>query len=168
MNVSFIVAVAANNVIGKDNRLIWHLPADMKFFRDTTMGHCVITGRKNYESIPDKFRPLSGRTNIVVTRDKSYQAPGATVVHSVEEALAKAKAMGEPEAFIIGGADIFKQTLPLADTIYLTEVHHSFDGDVHFPVLDKKEWKEIKREERKADEKNAYDLSFVTLVRSNS
>src|ERR1035437_7885391 len=107
--ISIIVAVAENNVIGKDNSLIWHLPADMKYFKEKTSGHCVITGRKNYESIPAKFRPLPNRTNIVITRQANFKALGATVVSSIEEAIEKAKQRGDTEIFIIGGAEIYKQ-----------------------------------------------------------
>src|ERR1035437_8776354 len=122
MIVSLIVAVAENNVIGKDNNLPWHLPADMKYFRDTTLGHCVIMGRKNYDSIPLKYRPLEKRTNIVITRQKDFKADNCIVVHSVEEALSEAKRENESEAFIIGGADIYKQTIDVADKIYYTKI----------------------------------------------
>ncbi|MDF2438316.1 MAG: diacylglycerol kinase [Bacteroidota bacterium] len=161
--ISLIVATGKNNVIGKDNKLIWHLPADMKFFKEKTSGHCIITGRKNYESIPEKFRPLPNRTNIVITRQKDYHAPGAIVVNSLEDALSKAKSTGDDEIFIIGGAEIFKQCLPVTDRIYLTEIHHSFDGDVFFPELDMKQWREIARIQGPVDEKNQYEHEYVTL-----
>src|SRR3954471_6943606 len=117
--ISIIVACSENNVIGANNSLIWHLPADMKFFKEKTTGHCIITGRKNYESIPEKFRPLPNRTNIVITRQSDYSAPGASVVNSLEAALEKAKATGDEEIFIIGGAEIFNQALRYTDRIYL-------------------------------------------------
>jgi len=161
--ISLIVAVGDNNVIGKDNALIWHLPADMKFFKEKTTGHCIITGRKNYESIPEKFRPLPNRTNIVITRQSDYAAPGAIVVNSVEAALEKAKATGDEEIFIIGGAEIFKQSLSYADKIYLTVIHHSFEGDVFFPEIDKNEWKETDRIQGPVDEKNKYPHEYITL-----
>src|ERR1700739_3645683 len=125
MNLSIIVAVAENNVIGKDNALIWHLPADTRFFKEKTSGHVIITGRKNYESIPEKFRPLPDRKNIVITRQKNYHAPGAVVVSSIESALqyVKENHNGE-EIFIIGGADIYRQTISICDKIYLTRIHH--------------------------------------------
>ena len=161
--ISLIVAVGDNNVIGKDNALIWHLPADMKFFKEKTTGHCIITGRKNYESIPEKFRPLPNRTNIVITRQSDYAAPGAIVVNSVEAALEKAKATGDEEIFTIGGAEIFKQSLSYADKIYLTVIHHSFEGDVFFPEIDKNEWKETDRIQGPVDEKNKYPHEYITL-----
>src|SRR3954465_7549819 len=132
MSISLIVAVGSNNAIGKNNTLIWHLPADMKFFKEKTTGHCIITGRKNYESIPEKFRPLPNRTNIVITRQKDYQAPGAIVTDSIEKALELAEKSGDEEIFIIGGAEIFRQCINITDRIYLTKIHHSFEGDVFF------------------------------------
>lgn len=161
--ISLIVAVADNNVIGKDNALIWHLPADMKFFREKTTGHCIITGRKNYESIPEKFRPLPNRTNIVITRQPDYRAPGAVIVGSVEAAIEKAKQSGDNEIFIIGGAEIFRQSLSYADRIYLTVIHHSFEGDVFFPELNMQEWKEMSRVAGPVDEKNKYPHDYITL-----
>jgi dihydrofolate reductase len=161
--ISIIVAVGKNNVIGKDNALIWHLPADMKFFKEKTMGHVIITGRKNYESIPEKFRPLPNRTNIVITKQKDYQAPGAVVVDSIEKALELARKSGDPEIFIIGGAEIFRQTLQVTDRIYLTEIHHDFEGDVFFPEIDRAEWKETTRTKGITDEKNKYAYDFITL-----
>lgn len=160
MRISIIVAVSENNVIGKNNTLIWHLPADMKYFKEKTSGHCVITGRKNYESIPEKFRPLPNRTNIIITRQKEYAAPGAIVVSSIEGAIEKAQRLGENEVFIIGGAEIYKQSMHLADQLFVTKIHHSFDGDVSFPEINSSIWKETKRVDFKADEKNIYDYSF--------
>lgn len=165
MTISIVVAIGENNVIGKDNALIWHLPADMKFFKDTTTGHCIITGRKNYESIPLKFRPLPNRTNIVITRQADYDAPGAIVVGSIESALEKAKQCGDEEIFIIGGAEIFKQSMHLVDRIYLTKIYHSFDGDVFFPELNITEWKETKRSKGIVDEKNIYPHDFIVYER---
>jgi dihydrofolate reductase len=165
MIVSLIVAAAKNNVIGKDNQMPWRLPDDMKYFRDKTMGHCVIMGRKNYDSVPEKFRPLPGRTNIIVTRQKDFSAPGCIVVHSIEEGLEKAKQKNESEAFIIGGGEIFRQALGMADKIYLTKIYRTFDGDVFFPSINMKEWKEESAQHFKADEKNKYDYSFVVLSR---
>lgn len=165
MIISSIAAVARNNVIGKDNQLIWRLPADMKYFKDITEGHCVITGRKNYESIPEKFRPLVNRTNIVITHQKNYSAPGAIVVNSVEAAIEVARQKNESEVFIIGGGEIFKQTMSITDRVYLTEVHHIFDGDAYFPEIDKKVWKEISRKEMPIDEKHKYAYTFCVLER---
>ncbi len=163
--ISIIVAVGDNNVIGKDNALIWHLPADMKFFKDKTTGHCIITGRKNYESIPEKFRPLPNRTNIVITRQADYNAPGTVIVDSVEKAMSAAKETNDAEVFIIGGAEIFRQSLHLTDKIYLTQIHHSFEGDVFFPELNMAEWKEVSRTKGIVDEKNKYEHDFITLER---
>ena len=164
MKVSLIVAVSKNGVIGKDNDLIWHLPKDMQFFKETTMGHHVIMGRKNFESIPHKYSPLPNRTNVVITRQADYTAEGCVVVNSVEAALQIAKQNGDAEPFIIGGGQIYKLALEanLADKIYLTKVHHSFEGDTFFPELNT-EWKEMERIDHKADEKHAHDFSFLTF-----
>ena len=164
MKVSLIVAVSENGVIGKDNDLIWHLPKDMKFFKDTTMGHHVIMGRKNFESIPHKFRPLPNRTNIVITRQSDYKAEDSIVVNSVEESLEIAKKNGENEAFIIGGGQIYKLALEanLIDRIYLTKIHHLFDGDTFFTELSS-DWEEIKREDCFKDDNHKYDYSFIVL-----
>ena len=127
MRISTIAAVANNNVIGKDNDLVWTLPADMRFFMETTAGHVVITGRRNYESIPNKYRPLKGRTNVVITRNRDYKAEGAIVVHDLRDALDKAHALGETECFIIGGGQIYKQALlgNMVDTQYITHASRS-------------------------------------------
>ena len=167
MSISLIVAVAENNVIGKNNSLIWHLPADMKFFKEKTTGHCVITGRKNYESIPEKYRPLPNRTNIIITHQKNYTAPGAVVVGSIKDAIEKAEQTGDKEIFIIGGAEIFKQTLHLADKIYYTKIYHAFEGDTFFPPLNDSEWKEISRTERAPDEKNKYRYAFIEFQKKS-
>ena len=164
MKVSLIVAASGNGVIGKDNDLIWHLPKDMKFFKDTTMGHHVIMGRKNFESIPHKFRPLPNRTNVIITRQSDYKAEGSIVVNSVEESLKVAKSNGENEAFIIGGGQIYKLALEanLIDRIYLTRIHHSFDGDTFF-TEPSSDWEEIKREDCFKDDNHKYDYSFIVL-----
>ncbi len=162
MIISQIVAVAQNGVIGKNNNLVWHMPSDMKFFMETTKGHCIITGRKNYESIPERFRPLKDRTNIVVTRQADYIAPGAILVPTIDVAIEKARESGESECFIIGGGEVFKQTLNLCDRIYYTQIHHSFDGDVFYPALDLNTWVEVAARHCKADEKNPHDYSFLT------
>ena len=167
MKVSLIVAVAENGVIGKDNDLIWHLPKDMLFFKETTMGHHVIMGRKNFESIPHKYRPLPDRTNIVITRQLEYKAEGCIVVDSVEAALEIAKNNGDIEPFIIGGGQIYRIALEenLVDKIYLTKVHHFFEGDTFFPKLSS-DWKETSKTENKADEKHKYNYDFITLERN--
>ena len=168
MKISLIVAVAENGVIGKDNDLIWHLPKDMRFFKETTMGHHVIMGRKNFESIPERFRPLPNRTNVVITRQSDYQAEGCVVVNSLEAALEVAQHNGDKEPFIIGGGQIYKLALEgnLVEKIYLTKVHHSFEGDTFFPELSE-EWKEVNREDHEADEKHACDFSIISYIKSN-
>lgn len=160
MIISLIAAVAENNVIGKDNNLPWHLPTDMKYFRDTTMGHCVIMGRKNYDSIPLKYRPLDGRTNIVVTRQKDFKADGCIVVNSVKQGIDEARKKNESEVFIIGGADIYMQTIDIADRVYYTKIHHRFEGDAFFPVIDPAKWKLLEQKDMTADERNKFPFSF--------
>ncbi len=162
MIISQIVAVAANGVIGKDNDLIWRLPADLKFFKNTTMGHHMLMGRKNYESIG---KPLPGRTTIIVTRDPEYQQEGCIVKQSIDDAIQYASDNNEEELMIIGGGQIYEQTLALTNRIYLTEVHQQFDGDTFYPSLNVDEWKETGRVFHAKDEKNAFDFSFVTLER---
>jgi len=158
--ISIIVAVANNNVIGKDNDLIWHLPRDMKHFKETTTGHFIIMGRKTFES---NGRPLPNRTNVIITRDKEFNAEGCVVVHSLEDALEKAK--DDPEAFIIGGGVIYKMALPIVDRIYLTKIHHAFEGDTFFPKLDMNEWDEVSCQDFEPDEKNKYPFSIIILDR---
>jgi len=160
MVVSIIVAVAQHNVIGKDNKLIWHLPKDLKHFKETTTGHFIIMGRKTFES---NGRPLPNRTNVIITKDKNYQAEGCIVVHSLKEALDFAK--NESEVFIIGGGEIYKQAMPIADRIYLTKVHQLFDGDTFFPEINMNEWTEISNQYFAPDEKNKYPFSIILLER---
>ena len=158
--IALVVAMAENRVIGKENKLIWHLPADLKFFKNLTTGHPIIMGRKTFESIG---KPLPNRTNIVITRQADFTAEGCMVAHSLTEALMLAQQL-DSDIFVIGGAEIYKQAMFLADTIYLTEVHHTFEGDTFFPEIDSVLWQETSREEHKADEKNPYDYAFVTLM----
>ncbi len=162
MILSIIVAVSENGVIGKDNKLIWHLPADMKFFKEKTIGHFIITGRKNYESIPEKFRPLPDRTNIIITRQKNYHAAGTVIATSIPDALNFAKEFSnKEEVFIIGGAEIFNQVLPSCHRVYLTRIHEKFEGDVFFKDLPP-EWKLTFSEKHSPDEKNKYPFTFET------
>jgi dihydrofolate reductase len=168
MTISLIVAVSENNIIGRNNQLPWHLPDDMKFFKDKTMGHCVIMGRKNYDSIPEKYRPLSGRTNIVITRTHGLKIPDVIVAYSLNEALEIAREKKETECFIIGGGEVFKQAITLCDKIYLTRIHHRIEGDVYFPELIKEEWREVTRTDHPKDEKHAYDFSFLEFKRESS
>jgi dihydrofolate reductase len=159
---SMIVAVSENEVIGKDNQLIWHLPADLKYFKSLTMGHHMIMGRKTFESIG---KALPGRTSVIITRNKNYAVPeGCIVTNSLEQAYKIAEDNKDAEAFIIGGAEIFKQAESLCDKIYYTEVKARFDGDTFF-YLDKSKWKEVKREDHLKDEKNKFDYSFLEYVR---
>ena len=163
MIVSVIVAVAENNVIGKDNDLIWHLPKDMKYFKEKTLGHHIITGRKNYISIPEKYRPLSQRTNIVLTRQDNFNEEGIVLARSLEEAISIAKNNGEEEIFVIGGGQIYKECMEkdLADKLYITKVHHSFDGDTWFPEVDNSKWHLVSEDAHQADEKNKYPFTFT-------
>lgn len=167
MKISLIAAIARNNAIGKDNNLLWHLPADMKYFKDTTMGHCVLTGRKNYESIPEKFRPLPGRTNIVVTRNEKYSAPGAQVVNSLDAGIAWAREQGETELFIIGGGQIYMECMVrnLADQLYITHVDAVFEADAYFPAINPKKWHKSNSELYPQDVKNPYNLEFALYRR---
>jgi dihydrofolate reductase len=165
MIVSLIAAMAENRVIGRNNDLPWKLPDDMKFFMQTTKGHHVVMGRKNYDSLDDKFKPLPHRTNIVITRQKDFEAPGCVVVNSIEKALDIGKNSQEPELFIIGGAEIYSLSLKYADKIYLTEIHQQVEGDTYFPEFDKSKWMEIARIKHAKDEKHVYSFDFVTYDR---
>lgn len=162
MIISMIAALSRNRVIGKNNDLPWKLPDDMKFFMDTTKGHHAIMGRKNYDSIPHKFKPLPNRTNIVVTRQENFFAPECIIVNSVEKGLALAKEHNETEAFIIGGAEIYKLGFPYANRLYLTEIDAEIQGDTFFPTFDKSNWTETFRAHHKKDERHAYAFDFVT------
>ena len=165
MVISLIAAVSSNMVIGKNNDLPWKLPDDMKYFMETTKGHHVIMGRKNYESIPEKFRPLPNRTNIVVTRQENFQAPGCIVVNSIERALDIANNNGELEVFIIGGAEIYKQGLPSTQRMYLTEINATIEGDTYFPEVDKTEWIETSRIPHEEDDRHRYSFDYVIYER---
>jgi len=161
MIISLIAALAKNRTIGKDNDLPWHLPNDMKYFMQTTKGHYVIMGRKNYDSIPEKFKPLPNRTNIVVTRKKDFHAPGCTVVNSLEKGIDLARTANENEVFIIGGAEIYKLSLAEANRLYLTEINAEIDGDTFFPEVKRNEWTEVSRKHHQKDEKHLFDFDFV-------
>jgi dihydrofolate reductase len=159
--IALVVAVADNGVIGRDNQLIWHLPDDLKHFKNLTLNHPIIMGRRTFEAIG---RPLPKRRNIVVTRQADWQAEGCEATFSVPDALETARTTDE-DIFVIGGGEIYRQALPAADTVYLTEVHHDFEGDVVFPDLSPLEWREENRERHEPDEQHAYAFSFVTLRR---
>jgi dihydrofolate reductase len=163
MRISIIAAVARNGTIGAGSTLPWEMPADMRFFMATTRLHTVIMGRKSFEDIG---KPLTDRTNIVVTRQSNYADGGATVVHSLDEALQTARNNGEDEAFIIGGEQIFTEGLTKADTIYLTRIHADFEGDTHFPIIDPAVWHEVKRTDYAADTENPHPYSFTVLERA--
>ena len=158
--ISIIVAVAKNGVIGDKNSLLWHLREDMIHFRTTTSGHPVVMGRKTYDSIG---RPLPKRTNVVITRDTNLAIEGCTVVHSLEEAVAMFDK--SEEVFIIGGAQIYKQALPIADRIYLTVIDKEYEGDTSFPEIDYSAWNEISREEHSGGEEFEHPFAFITLER---
>lgn len=158
--ISIIVAVAKNGVIGDKNSLLWHLREDMIHFRTTTSGHPVVMGRKTYDSIG---RPLPKRTNVVITRDTNLAIEGCTMVHSLDEAVAMFDK--SEEVFIIGGAQIYKQALPIADRIYLTVIDKEYEGDTSFPEIDYSAWNEISREEHSGGEEFEHPFAFITLER---
>ncbi|KQC01903.1 dihydrofolate reductase [Pedobacter sp. Hv1] len=158
--ISIVVAISANNAIGKDNQLLWHLPADLKHFKEITTGHPIIMGRKTYDSIG---RPLPNRRNIVITRNKELLIAGVEVVSSIAEAISLCA--NENEVFIIGGAEIYKHALPLTNCIYLTVVHQQYEADAFFPELNENEWTTIHQEYHEADEKNSVAYTFSTLER---
>jgi dihydrofolate reductase len=160
MQLSIIVAMDRNRVIGKGDALPWHISSDLKNFKKITMGKPIVMGRKTHESIG---RPLPGRENIILTRDKTYQVEGCTVLHSMDEIFEHCKNV--EEVMITGGSEIYKLSLEQASRLYLTEVHTEIEGDTYFPEFDRDEWDEVSREDFEADEKNEFDYSFVLLER---
>ncbi|WP_108671208.1 dihydrofolate reductase [Peribacillus acanthi] len=156
--ISFILAMDENRVIGKDNQLPWHLPADLKYFKTVTMGHPVVMGRKTYESIG---RLLPGRENIILTRDTEYSVEGGTVFHSVEELLDYTNQNHEEEYFVIGGAEIFTLLMNKVDILYITEIHAEFEGDTFFPEINEDIWTLVSSEKGMMDEKNLYPHTFL-------
>nr|WP_223593265.1 dihydrofolate reductase [Neobacillus bataviensis] len=154
--ISFIVAMDENRVIGKDNQLPWHLPEDLKFFKRVTMGHPIAMGRKTHESIG---RVLPGRENIIITRQKEYESEGCTVFTSVEEFVKNCREQSD-EIFVIGGAEIFKETFPYADRLYITHIYENFAGDTFFPEFDLEQWELTSCEKGIKDEKNPYNYEF--------
>ena len=159
-NLSLIVAMDENRLIGSHNDLPWHLPADLAFFKRTTMGKPIIMGRKTHESIG---KPLPGRRNIIVTRDEKFSAEGCDVVNSIDAALRLCE--GEEEVMLIGGASLYQQTIDRAARLYITRIHHEFDGDTWFPAIDATQWKIEKQEDFDADHGNPYAYSFIKFVR---
>jgi len=162
-SVSLVVARAANGVIGRNNELPWRLSADLKRFKSLTLGKRILMGRRTFESIG---RALPGRTNIVLTRDPAWHAPGAITVHTLDEAFEQAGDV--PELMVIGGAELFRLVMPLAERAYLTEVHAEVSGDIVFPALNAHEWRELEQLSHPADERNEYAMTFRTLRREAS
>jgi len=160
--VSMIVAMDENRGIGKDNRIPWHIPSDLQRFKRLTLGHHIIMGRKTYESIG---RLLPGRKTIILTRNPNYPAQDCIVAHSIEEALFIAKNSGETEVFIIGGGEIYQQSIPFVDRIYLTIVHASFEADTYFPALNPHEWEELESAYHPAKEPDSHSYTFKLLAR---
>ncbi len=162
MSISLVVAASANNAIGKDGQLLWHLPNDLKFFKNITWGMPVIMGRKTFESVN---KPLPGRINIVITSQQGWQAENVQTAKSLDHALQLATATNCKEIFIIGGGEIYKQSMNIADKIYLTRVHATLEGDAFFPELDKTKWQMTDNIDFAADEKHAHAYSFQTWVK---
>jgi dihydrofolate reductase len=160
--ISLIVAAAKNNAIGKDNQLLWHLPNDLKFFKNTTWGMPVIMGRKTFEAVN---KPLPGRFNIIITRQKDWKAEGVIVAADLQDAIKKAAATNSKEIFIIGGGEIYKQGIEIADKIYLTRVHAELNGDTFFPVIDESKWHLNASQDFAADDKHAFAYSFQTWMK---
>jgi len=158
-HITAVVAIASNYAIGKNNQLLWHLPNDLKHFKNITAGGTVIMGRKTFASVG---KPLPKRRNIVITR-QDIEIEGCEVVKSIDEAIALCET--EDEVFIVGGAEIYRQAMHLTNRIYLTIVHQSFDADTFFPEIDYKDWKEMEREDHEVDEKHQFSYSFITLER---
>ena len=161
MTISIIAALDKNNAIGKDNKLLCYLPADLKHFKNTTTGCTIVMGRKTYESLPNGALP--NRRNVVLTRDKDYKCEGCEIVHSVNEVFNICKE--DDEVFIIGGEQIYKLFIEKVDKLFLTQVHNEFDADTFFPYFDKNNWSIVKKEDFKSDEKNKFDFSFVDYVK---
>lgn len=165
-NIALIVAMAENQVIGKDNQLPWHLPGDLGYFKRTTLGKPVIMGRKTYESIG---RPLPGRPNIVITRQGDWHAEGVTVCNSLDGAISVAQnlvaSLAVDEIMVIGGGDLYRQALPLANRLYLTKVHAAVEGDAYFPIIEQQSWQQISEERHSSEGSNPYDYSFIVLNR---
>lgn len=165
MLVSIIAAMGNDRVIGKDNDIPWYLPDDVRHFKSTTSNHHVIMGRKNWESLPSKFRPLPDRTNIIITRQSDYAATGALMVSNLKGALDIAKWKGDREAFVIGGGEIYQMAIEIADRIYLTEINQTFCGQVTFPEFDKSVWHETSRVHHGIDERHPFAFDWVVYDR---
>jgi len=166
MKLSLIAAVARNGIIGREGAMLWRLPEDQKFFKRMTLGCPVIMGRRTWDSLPERFRPLPGRRNIVVSRDPSLKATGAEVAPSLDVALILIAAA--PKAFVIGGGEIYHQALPMADELVLTEINHDFEGDVCFPAWDRSAFSEVLRERHHATAPVAFDYDFAIYQRNRA
>lgn len=153
MIISMIAAMGKNRVIGKDNKMMWRLPKEWAYFKETTLGHCIITGRKNFEA---QGRALPGRTNIIVTRNTDFTAEGCVIKHSIEEALEYCREQGESEAFICGGGQIYANSVDLVDRIYLTEVDYAEEGEVYFPEFDESKFEKIEVKSCPKSEENLF------------
>ncbi|AFH59955.1 dihydrofolate reductase [Paenibacillus caseinilyticus] len=167
MTVSYMFAMDEARGLGYQNRMPWYLPADFAYFKQTTLEHTVLMGRKTFDSLGGK--PLPRRRNVILTRDKSFEAPGCETVTSPEDAVKPYRPGGEQadeELFVIGGAEIFSLLMPYADRMYITEIHHTFEVDTYFPELDRTEWKEVSRTKGPKDERNPYDYEFVIYERA--
>jgi dihydrofolate reductase len=162
MKISMVVAAALNEAIGKNNQLLWHLPEDLKFFKRTTMGFPIVMGRNTFESVG---KPLPGRRNVIISRNLALKIEGCEVVHSAEEALSLLKDV--PEIMIVGGAEVYRMFLPLADRIFMTRVETSPDADTFFPVLPPDQWKMISQEQHPADERHMFPFRFETWTRTD-
>lgn len=166
MVISLVVAASENNVIGKNNQLLWHLPKDMRFFRNVTWAMPVVMGRKTFESMGSK--PLTGRKNIVITRKPDWKAEGVSVVNSFDDAVTLAKEQDYKEVFVIGGGEIYLLAFKMADKIYMTRVHAVLEGDSYFPVIEASDWNLVNHTDNPADEKHAYPFSFQLWERKNN
>ena len=160
--ISLIVAASTNNAIGKANQMLWHLPEDFKFFKNTTWGMPIIMGRKTFESIG---KPLPGRMNIVITSNTDWKIDGVQVAANIDDAIKLAETANAKEIFITGGGEIYKQTIVIADKIYITKVNTIIDGDVYFPEIDETVWELSFEKNVKADDKNAFDMNFQSWIR---
>lgn len=159
-HISILVAMARNRTIGINNTLPWHIPEDLKRFKALTMGHCMVMGRKTFDSIG---KPLPGRTSIVVTRNRDLKIEGCTMAHSLQEAIAACA--NDDEIFIVGGAELYTLALPMTDTLYVTEIQQHVEGDAHFPQFDRAHWQEISREKRTQEAPQVLECHFVTYQR---
>ena len=165
MIITLVVAASENNVIGKNNQLLWHLPKDMKFFKNVTWAMPVVMGRKTFESMGSK--PLSGRRNIVITRKPDWKAEGVSVVNNMEAAIALANDLNYKEIFVIGGGEIYLIAFERANKIYMTRVHAELEGDTYFPVINKNDWTMVSNTDNPSDEKHAHPFSFQLWERKN-